>query len=339
MTKRSSRLTGGIAALALLAAACGGGDLGTTDTTPPSTEAAATTIPPTSAPPATLADTTTTAPPTTMAPLPALTLDLTDFPTLAGDVHYEGWAIIDGTPVTTGKFDVEDGHLVDLDGNPVDGFDVDEAAIVDASAIVITIEPAGDTDAIPSDTHIAAGDVVDGSAALTIAHPAALGTDFSDASGRFVLATPTDSDTSNELSGIWFLTLPGPEAGLTLPTLPAGWHYEGWVVIDGTPVSTGRFTDVAAADLAAPFSGDGRMPPFPGEDFLRNAPDGLTFPTDLSGATAVISVEPDPDDDAAPFALKPLAGDIPADAEIEPVAYDLAVTAAATPTGTATINR
>lgn len=71
----------------------------------------------------------------------------------------------------------------------------------------------------------------------------------------------------------------GPTAGLTLATLPAGWKYEGWAVINGTPVSTGTFTSASAADDSAPFSGATAGPPFPGEDFLQNAPSGLTFPT------------------------------------------------------------
>ena len=55
-------------------------------------------------------------------------------------------------------------------------------------------------------------------------------------------------------------------------------------------------------------------PNYPGEDFLVNAPDGLEFPTDLRGAAVVISIEPSPDDSAAPFFLKPLFDQVPEDA-------------------------
>ena len=55
-------------------------------------------------------------------------------------------------------------------------------------------------------------------------------------------------------------------------------------------------------------------PPFPGEDYLVNAPSGLSFPTDLAGGKAVISIEPVPDNSDAPFLLKPLVGDIASDA-------------------------
>lgn len=252
-----------------------------------------------------------------------ISFETAGWPEIANGAHYEGWLIVDGAPVSTGRFNVVDGAVVDLDGNDVDLFSVD-ADTSAASAVVITIEPHGDADPAPSDTHILAGDIVDGSAELTIGHPAALGTDFADAAGEFVLATPTDGDrTNDEFSGVWFLTFPGPVAGLDLPELPAGWTYEGWTVIDGVPVTTGTFLSVEGSDDAAPYSGTVRTPAFPGEDFLQNAPDGLTFPTDLSGATVVISVEPLAEDNPLPFALKPLLGPVPLDAELEPVAYPL----------------
>ena len=62
------------------------------------------------------------------------------------------------------------------------------------------------------------------------------------------------------------------------------------------------------------FSGPMGGPPFPGEDFLINAPEGLTFPLDLSGQVVVISVEPTPDTSPKPYSIKPLAGLVPLDA-------------------------
>ena len=52
-------------------------------------------------------------------------------------------------------------------------------------------------------------------------------------------------------------------------------------------------------------------PGYPGEDYVMWSAAGVDFPTDLTGATIVISVEPSPDNSEAPFALKPLAGDVP----------------------------
>ena len=269
-----------------------------------------------------------------------LALSFTGLEPLADGFHYEGWAITPGGPVSTGKFDVgTSGSLVTLTGSPIAGGAFATAVDLDAaSAIVITIEPSGDADAVPAATKILGGSLVNGSAQLRISATQALATDFSGASGKFILATPTDDPSPNETSGIWFLELVGgsPVAGLVLPALPAGWRYEGWAVIGAQPVTTGKFTSASGADASAPFSGPQAGPPFPGEDFLANAPTGLTFPTNLSSAMAVISVEPEPDDSPAPFTLKPLVRAIPANAS-DHVTFTMNPNAASFPTGTATV--
>ena len=271
-----------------------------------------------------------------------LTLSLNGYSELLNGYHYEGWAIVGGSAVSTGKFNVDGtGQIVDLAGAAIGGGAFATGTdLTNATEIVITIEPDGDTDAVPADTHISAGAVTGGTASLTVGSASALGDDFTTSTGSYILATPTDDPDANDLSGVWFLdnSSGSAVAGLSLPTLPTGWNYEGWAVIGGVPVSTGTFTAVDAADAAAPFSGPNAGPPFPGEDFVANAPTGLTFPTDLTGETIVISVEPSPDDDAAPFVLKPLLGTVPDPAATGTV-YTLDNNAAATnPTGTATIS-
>ncbi|MEM7323858.1 MAG: anti-sigma factor [Actinomycetota bacterium] len=233
---------------------------------------------------------------------PILNISFSGLEPLGDDFEYEVWTIVDGAPVTGGIFDIDDDGAVEItsDQDHLYGHD-------GATAVVISIEPAIDDDPAPADTKVLGGEIAaDGGFDLTIDHPAALGTDFADAAGSFILGTPTDDPEGNELSGVWFLSVPGPETSLDLPELPAGWVYEGWAVIDDQPISTGRFTDPAAADDFDGFSGPNPGPNYPGEDFLVNAPDGLTFPTDLTGSTVVISVEPDADNSPAPFALKPL---------------------------------
>ena len=244
------------------------------------------------------------------------TLALSNVDPLSGGFHYEGWLIIDGSPISTGKFNVSSsGTLMNLDGSSIGNgsFEVD-ADVDNATAFVLTIEPAGDTDSVPATTKYLGGDFASGSTTLSVSHGSSLSDSFSSSEGEFILATPTNGADSNETSGIWWLNPTGaaPAAGLSLPTLPQGWVYEGWVVISGTPVTTGTFDSGSGADAFDGFSGTQGGPPFPGEDFLSNAPSGLSFPTDLSGGTAVISIEPFPDDSAAPFTLKPLVGAIPA---------------------------
>ncbi|MEM7339000.1 MAG: anti-sigma factor [Actinomycetota bacterium] len=238
---------------------------------------------------------------------PVLDISFDGLEPLGDDFDYEVWTIVDDAPVSGGLFDIDDAGAVEItsDQDHLYGHE-------GATDVVISIEPSVGDDPAPADTKVLGGPIADdGTFELTIDHPAALGTDFADASGIYILGTPTDDPDGNELSGVWFLQVPGPEASLNLPELPAGWVYEGWAVIDGQPVSTGRFTDVAAVDDFNGFSGPNEGPNYPGEDFIVNAPDGLTFPTDLTEATIVISVEPDPDNSPAPFALKPLVSEVP----------------------------
>jgi hypothetical protein len=226
---------------------------------------------------------------------------------LGGGFRYEGWLIASGEPISTGKFDVP---LVD------GSFAVDGSVAAAATKVVITIEPADDPDPGPAKTHILAGTFSGGGAELSIATPSALGSDFGSAAGSFLLATPTDGPMSNECSGVWFLDPHGgmPQAALSLPVLPPGWTYEGWAIVEDRPLTTGKFVSPDGADAAAPFSGPEPGPPFPGEDFLENAPPGVTFPADLRGGAIAVTIEPYPDDDPGPFALKVLAADVPSGA-------------------------
>ena len=220
---------------------------------------------------------------------------------------YEGWLIIDGAPASTGTFSI------DANGDVVPIAPVSVPNAEDAATFVLTIEPSPDPDPAPADTHVLAGDFVNGVATLSIGHAAALGTDFSSATGSYAVTTPSTTTEDDDYSSIWFLqvTDDGPAASLDLPTLPAGWAYEGWTVGPTGPLSTGTFLSGSGADDFSGFSGPEDTPPFPGEDFVANAPEGLTFPRDLSGYPVVISVEPSPDDSPAPFALKPLVGEVP----------------------------
>lgn len=218
---------------------------------------------------------------------------------LGADYLYEGWLIVDGAPVSTGRFSV------DADGVPeTRTFIVSNLDARAASTFVLTIEPAYGDDPAPAATHYLAGDFVKHKATLSIDHPAALDTDFSDVYGAYILETPSTSAMPGDYDqGIWWLmmTPDGPAPALDLPELPAGWVYEGWVAGPMGAISTGRFTATDAADFdgAGMAAGPDGSPPFPGQDFIDPA---LMLP----GMAAVISVEPEPDNSPAPFTLKPL---------------------------------
>lgn len=250
---------------------------------------------------------------------------------LGSDYVYEGWVIVNGSPVSTGVF------TVDGSGNlSKTSFDISDDDAANATKFVLSIEPTVDTDPAPSDVKLLGGDITSNTATLSV--EGTIGDDFTSVAGSYILATPTDGNSNmNENSGVWFLDPnAGPGASLTLPTLPTGWVYEGWAVINGTPVSTGTFTSVSGSDNSAPFSGTTAGPAFPGEDFLMNTPSGLTFPTDLSEQKIVISVEPQPDNSTAPFLLKPLLGTVPMNAT-DHTSYSLGQNLSTLPTGSITI--
>jgi hypothetical protein len=273
------------------------------------------------------------------APVPAATRSVLEI-TLSGlgdlgpDFAYEGWVVGPGGPTSTGVF------TVDATGRPsVTAFAVDAAAATAATDFVLSIEPVPDPDALPAQTKVLGGAFVPGGIAdLTVSHGAALATDFSTATGSYILAAPSTPavggvDDDYEM-GVWFLDPAGlPDPTLQLPLLPPGWRYEGWVVVGGVPYSTGRFDlpDVPDDDGAGGSAGPDGGPPFPGQDFIV----GPTL--DLVGGAVVISVEPEPDGDPGPFALKPLI-----DTSVEDpgphVLQDLANQSATNnPTGTASI--
>lgn len=227
-----------------------------------------------------------------------LQLNLTGLESLGANFVYEGWIIVNDAPVTTGTFTVNDDGVLSKTS-----FEVNANDLSNATSFVLSIEPTIDPDPTPSNTKYLVGDF---SGNTAIVNTSIVG-DFSASTGKYLIGTPTNGN-ANPSSGIWFLdaTSGTPMVGLNLPTLDAGWIYEGWVVNNGVVLSTGRFTDPNGPDDASPFSGNQPAPPFPGEDFLMNAPAGLMFPTNLSGATFVISVEPLPDNSPMPFTLKPL---------------------------------
>ena len=264
-----------------------------------------------------------------------LTLNVAGLEDLGANYVYEGWIIVNGVPVSTGTFtSTATGQT----------FSVDTTQLAAATRFVLSIEPAGEigTDAAtPSDTKLVVGDFAGDTATISIGTVG----DFSTTSpaGTFFLRAPTDEpsgtdNNGNDESGIWFGT-PGapPTPALTLPTLEAGWKYEGWVVVDGVgPLSTGTFTAFDVADDnagdAGSFSGtENAGPPIPGEDFFNNAPTGFTFPLDIRGRTVVISVEPFPDNSPDPFLLKPLTGT--AGNDTAPTTYSLAFSNGTFPAG------
>ncbi|WP_296325134.1 anti-sigma factor [Winogradskyella sp.] len=265
--------------------------------------------------------------------LDTLTLNLNGLETLGADYVYEGWIIVNGNPVSTGTF---------TSVTFPQSFNVNSAQLETATAFVLTIEPLVDPDPAPADSKLLRGEFNGNSATVNTA----LIGDLTNVSGTFFLRTPTDEDVpggapnnGNDQYGVWYGT-PGmpPTANLTLPDVSQnpGWIYEGWVIGDSGPISTGRFDNFGDRDDFTGFSGAAfnQGPPVPGEDFFLNAPTGEMFPLDVRNRMVVISLEPVPDDSPAPFAVKPLVG--VAGTATAPSTHDFNPNPTSLPTGTVT---
>jgi len=238
-----------------------------------------------------------------------LTLNLQGLEDLGSGFAYEGWVMVDGTPMTTGVFTVDSSGALSQTS-----FAVESDLLDAATSFILTIEPVPDPDPAPADSKYIAGEFSNDIANLTTDFGPAPG-DFTTSSGSYFLRTPTDelpgtANNGNDTNGVWF-GIPGmpPTADFDLPTLPAGWIYEGWVIGDAGPISPGTFNDFSTQDSGNIFSGTENNigPPVPGEDFFNNLPAGESLPFSVVGRMVVITVEPVPDNAPGPFTLKPLA--------------------------------
>ena len=243
---------------------------------------------------------------------------------------YEGWIVRGDDKFTFGTFNTTESGAID--GN----LSLDGVEPQDGDMVVVTIEPVPDDDPEPSGVIILAGALENGSAEL------AFPIDVNEFGGQYILATPTNGDGTNETSGIWFVDPSDLSASLNIPDAPDGWVYEGWVVHQGQPITSGKFTSAEGFDLFDGFSGPEDGPPFPGEDYLENLPSPFTDPLELAdGETMiVVSIEPDingtdPTGDG-PAQVKPLSAAIPAGAA-DHFLYDLSTSDESVPSGSASL--
>ncbi len=260
-------------------------------------------------------------------PEPTISLSIANLPHLEhDDGHYELWATFldfnksageDGLMhdegfMSLGQFNFSElGEVVDLDGNPM-RFVIpagEDVQLLDD--VIITVgrhihEPGSPNEPGPA---IAGGkfygDERTAIADISVSYVDAFGTNFSSVTGSYTLTAPSSVPTDSN-SGVWFFVPnPTPAPGLrNLPSLPAGWTYEGWMVSLTTFHSTGKFMKADSADFdgAGPGKGPGSGLNFPGQDFIVGDP----ARPDLSapGFSFMVTIEPSPDNSAAPFFLR-----------------------------------
>jgi hypothetical protein len=276
-----------------------------------------------------------------------VTFSVSGLQKIVGGLNYQAWLVVGsadsfgGYPLVLFNID-DEGRMVDAAVDTVLSgpypVDVRTSAVL---GVVVSLELTDVLVTSSSSTFIIGGEMIGGRANLTAEDWIALNRDFTDAGGQFVLFSPTDDDATNELSGLWFLdpSQTQYQPTLILPEAPIGWNYEGWIEVGGHTLSTGKFLFPSQPDSAADYSGPLEEPSFPGEDFLVNPPDGVTFPLDPSGGTVFVTIEPEAEWDAFPddpFYLRLLEGTIPEDPEAM-VLYGMRSLAGQLPSGTATV--
>ncbi len=293
---------------------------------------------------------------------------------------YEMWMVEGGDVASLGKFTVDsDGYMhTEHFGGGIDStFHRESGDFADADSFLVSIEAPGDVDDLPNGVTVLEGEVT-GSTAIgprvTFTFPAS----FADVAGSYALATPTDGAINNELSGVWFTTEAiGAHAALTLPALPDGWVYQGWIWVDATvisgppgqpgdilnvPITTGRFTSTTAPDDSNRYSWPlFSAPQSPGEDFVQDASTAkgqllqmpsrshgyplmnITFPLNLADGNSRVTITVQPDiggidpQGVGPNFIQILSADIPEGATAH-IVYDLTRDLASIPHATADLS-
>ncbi|TSC72719.1 MAG: hypothetical protein G01um101438_436 [Parcubacteria group bacterium Gr01-1014_38] len=208
--------------------------------------------------------------------------------------HYELWfEHPDGGAGRVAAFTVlPRGALFTLTGEPVQDFLVTELPPL-GSTLLLTVEP-GETPVEKRSARVLLRGALQG---LEVTFEPVL----PDVGGKHVamLVAPTDAKAP-DTTGVWFVRPAGgtdrTSAGLQLKALGEGWAYGGFLTTSaGTVLYMGLFPDPKKADGSVSFSGSKKGLPFPGEDFVRNPPEGVKFPLNLADGrtTVTVSLEPD----------------------------------------------
>lgn len=224
-----------------------------------------------------------------------------------------------------GRFTVNSsGTVLDTSGAPFSPYMGKITNINYVSDIIVTIQPPGYNDTIPSNIKILGGPKnVSGGAVvfdLTMNYRDILpaSSQFSTSEARFILASPSAGTASAEYQkGLWFTTdTNGTIAGLTLPVLPdtAEWTYQAWVINNSNSAyiyNMGRFTASNQADNNQQCRLNGGLEwNYPGHDWLQPNCPGGGLPDILSlnnGYNLLITLEPKYEQGSAlniPFYLK-----------------------------------
>lgn len=222
------------------------------------------------------------------------------------------------------------GAITDTSGNPFAPNLGKISNINNVGDVIITIQPPGYNDTIPSNIKFLGGaKQIIGSELvfeLTMGYSdiLPLSQQFSSSTANYILASPTTGIASSQYQkGIWFTKDTNSIlAGLSLPILPdtAEWTYQAWVIDNSNSsfiYSIGRFDSPTAKDnnQQCEFIG-GLIWNVPGHDWLQAACPGGLLPDIISlynNYKVLITLEPRYEQGSAlfvPFYLTIFSGNI-----------------------------
>ena len=215
---------------------------------------------------------------------------------------YKLWLVNDSSYSYITVLDPDENGFVSIEDRSID-----DILLQEADELAVSIETQGSANTMAGPILIA-GDWGGGFDSLNMGHSSAFNDNFTTVSGLFQIISPTTLTHDDSVSGIWFYDTTGVDTfTLNLPELSEGWSYEAWLHVNDLYLSMGRFKKSTEADDANVYSGPEETLHFPGEDFVTNAPSGLTFPLDVRTHELLISIEPKNDTDSQhPFYLIPL---------------------------------
>jgi hypothetical protein len=266
-----------------------------------------------------------------------IALSFSNLEDLGDDHTYRAWLQDGPTYVPLGNFHISGGAAVPAT------LSVPEQQFRAAEAMVVSIETAGSSATQPSAQRVLAGEIQGSGADLSVADSRALGDPFTGVGAQYILETATTAAADDYQQGIYWC-VPGdflgidepvvpddPNLDTTMPQLPPGWAYEGWVVVDDVPVSTGRFTSplVPDSDGLGPAAGPLPGMPFPGQEYIDP-------PLVITGGEVWLTVEPQPDYSPAPFPLRVLLDTNAEDRGATQMQWTINDAANTRPSGTAT---
>lgn len=182
-----------------------------------------------------------------------------------------------------GRFKVQQGgSITDTSGNSFSPNLSRIANINSVGDVIVTIQPPGYFDTIPSNIKIIGGAKVlqngslNFSMSMSYAEILPSAGIFSAAESKYLLASPTSGVASQEYQkGVWFsLDTNGSSAGITLPVLSdtAEWIYQAWVIDRNNTAyiyNIGRFSDPNLNDGYNQCQGASSPWNLPGHDWLQ----------------------------------------------------------------------